>query len=334
MAENGRHRGRPYFPFAIQTISMILIRGWPRHEAAGCEQKPLPQNCALSVLIELKNMLFKRSREKELKMIWEVEKESARSHLVGTAHFFPHSFKTSLTRCLENARIVMFEGPLDEKNMARVVNSGLDTDSGYHLFDDLDRKTIDKITRALAPPCRGRNAYMVLNFRKFRVENPLYDMVKGMKPWLAFFTIWSNFLKTNGWKYSVDLEAFTIAEKLGKRIEYLETIEDQIGVLESLTRERIVAFLKRVDQWHDLASGYADYYLAGNLDKLRSSGLRFPSRHRSVINHRDKIFFDNMLDGFNTGNAVAFVGAPHVRGMSKLLHEAGFRITGPEIPDN
>jgi uncharacterized protein YbaP (TraB family) len=277
-------------------------------------------------------MLFKRSNEKKLKMIWEVEKESARSYLVGTAHFFPYSFKKSLTRCLENARVVMFEGPLDPQNMAKVVDSGLDPESSYHLFDDLDRQTVEKITRALAPPCRGRNAYMVLNLRKFRVENPLYDMVKGMKPWLAFFTIWSNFLKTNGWKYSVDLEAYTLAEKMGKKIGFLETIEDQIDVLENLSRERIVAFLNQVDQWHDLAAGYADRYLAGDLKRLKSQGLRFPSRHRSVINHRDKIFFDNMLDDFNTGNAVAFVGAPHVRGMSKLLREAGFRIDGPPIP--
>ncbi|MBW2483465.1 MAG: TraB/GumN family protein, partial [Deltaproteobacteria bacterium] len=143
-------------------------------------------------------MLFKRSKEKELKMIWDVEKDGSKSHLVGTAHFFPYSFKTSLTRCLENARIVMFEGPLDSENMQRVVNSGLDPDSDYHLFDDLDRKTIDKITRELAPPCRGRDTFMVLNLRKFRVENPLYDMIKGMKPWLAFFTIWSGFLKKIG----------------------------------------------------------------------------------------------------------------------------------------
>ena len=279
-------------------------------------------------------MLFKRYREKELKMIWEVEKDSARSHLVGTAHFFPHSFKTSLTRCMDNARVVMFEGPLDPESMAKVVDSGLDPESSYHLFDDLDGQTVEKITRALAPPCRGRNAYMVLNFRKFRVENPLYDMVKGMKPWLAFFTIWSNFLKTNGWKYSVDLEAYAIAEELGKRIEYLETIDDQIGVLESLTRERIVAFLKRVDRWHDLASGYADCYLAGDLKRLKSQGLRFPSRHRSVIHHRDRIFYENMLEHFKTGDAVAFVGAPHIRGVSKLLHEAGFRIDGPIIPDD
>jgi len=277
-------------------------------------------------------MLFQRSDEKELKMIWELEKDASRSNLVGTAHFFPHSFKTSLTRCLENARIVMFEGPLDPENMAKVVNSGVEHESGYHLFDDLDRKTIDKITRELAPKCRGRDTFMVLNFRKFRVENPLYDMVKGMKPWLAFFTIWSNFLKQNGWKYSVDLEAYTIAEALGKQIDFLETIEDQIGVLESLTRELIVAFLNRVDQWHELAQSYADCYLAGDLAKLKSTGLRFPSRHRSVINHRDRIFYKKMLGHFETGDAVAFVGAPHVRGVSKLLRESGFQIKGPLIP--
>ena len=65
-------------------------------------------------------------------MIWEVEKDGCKSHLIGTAHFFPHSFKTSLTRCLENARIVIFEGPLDPESMANVVNSGLDQEGGYH----------------------------------------------------------------------------------------------------------------------------------------------------------------------------------------------------------
>ena len=279
-------------------------------------------------------MLFKRSKEKELKMIWDVEKDGSKSHLVGTAHFFPYSFKTSLTRCLENARIVMFEGPLDSENMQRVVNSGLDPDSDYHLFDDLDRKTIDKITRELAPPCRGRDTFMVLNLRKFRVENPLYDMVKGMKPWLAFFTIWSGFLKKIGWKHSVDLEAYTIAAEMGKKIEFLESIEDQISVLESLSRERIVAFLNRVNQWHELARGYADCYLAGDLARLKSQGLRFPSRHRSVINHRDKIFYENMREHFSGGDTVAFVGAPHVRGVSRLLREDGFRITGPPIPED
>jgi uncharacterized protein YbaP (TraB family) len=266
-------------------------------------------------------------------MIWEVEKDHKRSYLVGTAHFFPYSFKTSLHRCLENADTVMFEGPLDPDNMARVVNRGIDNQSSYHIFDDLDRQSIDRITRELEPKCRGRNTFFILNLRKFNIENPLYEMVRGMKPWLAFFTIWSNYLKKNGWKYSVDLEGYSLAEGLGKPIVFLETIEEQINVLENLARDRIIDFLKRVDQWHELARDYVRCYLAADLEKIKSKGLRFPSRHHSVIDHRDKIFYERMLEYLDQGNATVFVGAPHVPGVSKLLSEDGYQIKGPGLPD-
>ena len=276
-------------------------------------------------------MFFSRSNEKELKMIWEVAKNHKRSYLVGTAHFFPYSFKKSLHRYLENAGTVMFEGPLDQDNMAKVVNRGLDNQSNYHIFDDLDRQSKYKITRELAPQGRGRNTFFILNLRKFKVENPLYEMVKGMKPWLAFFTIWSNYLKKNGWKYSVDLEGYTLAESLGKKIVFLETMEEQINVLENLTHDRIIDFLKRVDQWQELTQGYVGCYLAGDLKQIKSKGLRFPSRHRSVIDHRDKIFYERMREYLEQGDAVAFIGAPHVAGVSKLLCEDGYQIKGPSI---
>ena len=277
-------------------------------------------------------MFFRSSKEKELKMIWEVEKNRKKSYLVGTAHFFPYSFKTSLHRCLQNSRTVMFEGPLDPDNMTRVVDCGFDSRSKYHIFDDLDPNTIDRITHAIAPQCRNKDKFLIFNLRKFSLENPVYEMVKGMKPWLAFFTIWSNYLQKNGWKYSVDLEGYTIAGKLAKKIVFLETIEEQINVLENLSRERIIDFLKRVDQWHELAREYAACYLAGDLEKLKSKGLRFPSRHHSVINRRDWIFYERMFEYLDQGDAVAFVGAPHVRGMSKLMREDGYQISGPRIP--
>ena len=276
-------------------------------------------------------MFFRRSHEKELKMVWEVVKNHKRSYLVGTAHFFPYSFKTSLDRCLEDTGTVIFEGPLDPDNMAKVVEQGMDSQSGYHIFDDLDQRSIARITRELAPQCRGRNSFFILNLRKFSIENPLYEMVKGMKPWLAFFTIWSNYLKKNGWKYSVDLEGYNLAEGLGKKIVFLETIEEQINVLESLAHDRIIDFLKSVDHWQDLAQGYIKCYLAADLEQLRSKGLRFPSRHHSVIDYRDEIFFERMLEYLKQGNAVAFVGAPHVWGICKLLRADGFQIRGPGI---
>jgi uncharacterized protein YbaP (TraB family) len=139
-------------------------------------------------------------------------------------------------------------------------------------------------------------------------------------------------LKKNGWKYSVDLEGYSLAEGLGKNIVFLETIEEQIRVLENLTRDGIIDFLKRIDRWHDVAQGYIRCYLAADLEKLRSKGLRFPSRHPSVINYRDKIFCERMLVHLEQGNAVVFVGAPHMQGVCKLLLEDGFQIRGPNIP--
>ena len=82
-----------------------------------------------------------------------------------------------------------------------------------------------------------------------------------MKPWLAFFRIWSNYLQKNGWSYSVDLEGFDIAGQLGKEIVFLESIEEQIKVLENLSRERIIEFLKKVDRWPEMARDYASFYL-------------------------------------------------------------------------
>jgi uncharacterized protein YbaP (TraB family) len=277
-------------------------------------------------------MFFRRSKEKKLKMIWELDKNNKRSLLIGTAHFFPYSFKTSLANCLQNARTVIFEGPLDQDSMALVVNCGIDRQSDYHIFDDLDAKTIDRITHKIAPKCRDKDKFLIFNLRKFSIENPVSEMVKGMKPWLAFFTIWSNFLQKNGWIYSVDLEGYATARKLARKIVFLETIEEQITVLENLSRSRIVEFLKQVDRWPEQAQDYASCYLDADLGKLKTKGLRFPSRHRSVINHRDRIFCERMSDYLKQGDAVAFVGAPHVRGMSKLLLEDGYQITGPEIP--
>jgi len=239
-------------------------------------------------------MFFGRSDRKELKMIWQIERNRKRSFLVGTAHFFPYSFKNSLGRYLQDARTAIFEGPLDQDNMARVLNRGLDRQSGYHIFDDLDRKTIHRITHEITPRPRDKEKFLIFDLRKFTIENPVHEMVKGMKPWLAFFTIWSAYLQKNGWKYSVDLEGYTLAGQLNKEIIFLETIEEQINVLEAISRDRIIDFLKQIDQWPQLTRDYAESYLIGDLGKLRSRGLRFPSRHHSVIDRRDQIFYDRM----------------------------------------
>jgi uncharacterized protein YbaP (TraB family) len=271
-------------------------------------------------------MLFWKSKEKDFKMIWEVFKDGRRSFLIGTAHFFPYSFKKTFRKILSGAQTVAFEGPLDEVNMAKVVRAGTVAEDSYHLFDELDPQTVAAISDALKPACRDPNSFFIMDLCKMRLENPIYDLVKGMKSWLAFFTIWSDYLRENGWKYSVDFEAYTVARELGKKIVFFESIEEQIKVLESLSHERILEFLKNVDQWPQLAEAYVKSYLEGNLDKMKYMRLRFPSRHHSVIDHRDQIFYDRMQNYLKQGDLLAFVGAPHVRGIQRLLLEDGYEV--------
>ena len=270
-------------------------------------------------------MFFGKSKEKEMKMIWEVTKADKKSHLVGTAHFFPYSFRISLSRYLKDARAVLFEGPLDNDNMTKVVAAGTEENT-THLFDILDKQTVDRISEAIVPVCRHKSSYLFFNFRTLSQENPVYEMIRGMKPWFAFFTIWSNYLESKGWRHSVDYEAYTLAKEMGKEVAFLETIEEQIKVLESLSLERIQFFLERVDQWSEYAQAYVNAYLDGDLENLKSMWGRFPTRHSAVIGDRDEILYKRMLANLERGDAIAFVGAPHLRGISDLLRNDGYEI--------
>ena len=278
-------------------------------------------------------MFFKKNKEKDFKMIWEIRRNGKRSFLAGTAHFFPNSFRTSLSYYIEMARTVMFEGPLDKESMAKVVRAGTVPGMGASILDQLDKNIVEEMTGLLLPVCKGRNPFFLMNPRTLKMENFVYSLTKDMKPWLAFFTLWSTFLEKNGWKHSVDMEAYAIAGEMGKEVLFMETIEEQISVLEGLPRDRILAFLGRVQDWHTIARDYADCYLQGDLDRMKSTGLRFPSRHYSVIDRRDQLFFDRMQPYLETGDALVFVGAPHMKGIGQLLSAGGYETSGPSAPD-
>jgi uncharacterized protein YbaP (TraB family) len=284
-----------------------------------------------SLTKRIRMLFFGKSKEREMKMIWEVEKDGKRSFLIGTAHFFPFSFRTSLARHMERCGNVLFEGPLDPESMAKVVEAGHE-EGGPHLFDELDRQTVSAIARAVSAPTSGhRFPFLLLPLVSCGSDQTAYALIEGMKPWLAFFTIWSTFLKKKGWTYSVDMEAYNVAKKMGRNIIPMETIEEQIEVLEGLSHERIIAFLKRIDHWEAFAQGYVRTYLDGDLENLKSMGLAFPSRHFHAIGRRDRIFHERMLGYLDDGNTLVCVGAPHVRGLARLLAADGYQIRGNPI---
>jgi uncharacterized protein YbaP (TraB family) len=154
------------------------------------------------------------------------------------------------------------------------------------------------------------------------------SLVKGMTPWMAFFTLYYRFLEKNGWKYSVDMEAYGLALEMGKNVVFLETIEEQIDVLESVSQPQIIDFLRRIHHWDSYTRDFVKWYLEANLEKIWSNPYRFPTRSPLIIEDRDAIFYERMQQYVREGDAAVFVGVPHVVGIMRMLAADGYEIHG------
>jgi hypothetical protein len=251
---------------------------------------------------------------------------------VGTAHFFPYSFKASLSRLIREAAAVLFEGPLDPKSLAAIRASGISEEPAPHVLDALDRTTFNKIGEKVFPHCRRKTLEDAIALTVPDARHPLYPLTEKMKPWLTFFTVWSAYLERNGWRHSVDMEAYEAARTMDKQVIPMESVEEQVAVLEALSLERIVDFFNRVDHWDKYRRRYAQSFLEADLEWILSSATGFPSRHRTVIDGRDETFYHRMRPYLEEGAVVVCVGVPHVPGIGRFLEKDGFHIQGPPLP--
>jgi uncharacterized protein YbaP (TraB family) len=267
-------------------------------------------------------------KEKRLRTVWRVGKNSTFSFLVGTAHFSPISFRTALTKLVQGSETVLFEGPLDQESMAGVARYGSRGEDTPSVYEALDPAVIREINRQLADRSgRATMAGSFLDLINVKTSGFLEQHARGVRPWMAFFTTWSAFLN---WKHSMDVEAFHIARTLGREIAYLETIEDQLNALDGIPFERIVNYFNRFQQWSTHRERFSKIFLEGNLQNTLSVTGEFPTRCESIIGKRDPIFFQGIKASFEKGRTTAFVGVGHIPGIRKMFLEEGYRITQEE----
>ncbi len=263
------------------------------------------------------------SNEKPLRMIWRVEKNHRAAHLVGTAHFFPYSFARAFARLMQDAATVLFEGPLDDASSARIAEygrQGADAPTFVELLTPEAIRAIERILRHRLDNQNGDTWLLSLVERK-----PIYfeTFTRGVRPWAAFFSIWQTYL---GWKYSMDLQGYQIARKLGKPIHFLETLDEQLAVLDHIPLERIARQLNDIENWESYKNEYVKIFLDGDLEKMMTLTARFVTRGPVVVGARDQILFDRMKPIIERDDAVAFIGFPHIPGVTKLLRDDGYNV--------
>jgi len=264
-------------------------------------------------------------KEKRLRTVWRVEKNGKGSFLVGTAHFSPYSFRKALAGLVQESETILFEGPLDPASMAVVARYGCRGEDTPSVYDALAPAVIREINRQMAArsgPATAPGSYLDLIYPK--IGGFLEENARGVRPWMAFFATWSAFLN---WKHSMDMEAFHIARKLGRKIEHLETIEDQIEALDGIPFDRIVNYFNRFQHWSAHRELFARVFLEGNLQNYLSITGEFPTRCESIIGRRDPIFFKGIRASFENRQTTAFVGIGHIPGVRKMFLDEGYRVT-------
>ena len=265
---------------------------------------------------------------KRLRTVWRVDKDGRASFLVGTAHFSPYSFKKALIKLIQGVEMVLFEGPLDQESMDRVVQYGQKGENAPSLYKALHPDVIVEINKLLsARSSLQTTAVPYLDLIHPTISDFLEVHTRGVRPWMAFFTIWSAFLN---WKHSMDVEAFHIAQKLGKKIQYLETIEDQLEALDGIPFDRIVNYLNHIEHWKAHKEVFFKAFLEGDLQKFLSMTGEFPTRCDSIFAKRNPIFFKRMKTFFEKGKTAAFVGVAHIPGIQKMFLDEGCQVTQEE----
>ena len=257
-------------------------------------------------------------------MVWRIGKGSRGGYLVGTAHFFPYSLARPLTTLMREVETVIFEGPLDEASMSKIAEYGRQAQTSPSLEEALDPGVIRQINREFNDrwlPSSSAESHLQL-IRPSKMD-AVDVYVRGVRPWMAFFTLWSTYL---GWKYSIDMEAFHVSQRLGKKIEFLETIEEQLVALDEIPFERIVDYVNRFGQWKSYKEFFLKHFSTGDLEGLMSRTNRFPTRCESILGMRDTRFFERMAGFFETGRAMAFLGMSHIPSIQKMFLTAGYRV--------
>jgi hypothetical protein len=251
-------------------------------------------------------------------MAWEIERSDRRSILIGAAHFFPRHFRRDLRRLMGGARVVVLEGPLDEAATRKVIEAGKGTGG-----DQLYKATPDLIRARLGLYEAPLDVHQLLKSLVFgRQDQWLEEELRGLKPWAAFFGLWTRFRARQGWTHSMDLEAARTAADLGKPVVYLEPIEEQIAALDAVPVKRIVRFMH--EDWSAYCRSYERHYLAGELDALAANAQRFPTYCEPIIEARDPRLAERMLPELERGDACVVIGVAHCKGVLGQLRRQGY----------
>ena len=257
-------------------------------------------------------------------LLWEVRREGTPpSYLFGTMHLADSRLLVlppAAEVAFRQSRIFVLELYPDRAVAQRFAQaSQLDGESG--LDGLLPEPVFGRLVEVMSP--RGATP----------------ERLKRLKPWAALLLATT---APGGSGESLDITLYARARMLNKRVEELDSVEEQIAVFDSIPMDTQVTLLSAALDRHDALAAEMEEniqtYLAGDLGGLvrlarRNGGASAPGqRHQAVlekaiIHDRSVVMAYRLQAYLRRGGAFVAVGALHLygpKGMLALLAEDGW----------
>lgn len=269
-------------------------------------------------------LLFTSEAIAQQGILWQIDKGQAQpSFLLGTVHSddprimnLPPQIQTKF----DQADSFSAELKMDMLGMLQ--------SQGLMMFSD-GRKLSDLISKRRYQQCV-----------KLMAERGMPEMlVQQMKPWAVAAQL--NLPKSQSGIF-LDMMLYQQASAAGKQVYGLETIQEQMGVFESMTEKEQLIFLdesiKHVDEVPEMIGNIIRLYLARDLSGLKQYSDKLMQRNptalteifkKRLIVDRNQRMVERMQDRLDEGNAFIAVGALHLpgeAGILNLLQAQGYRI--------
>ena len=260
--------------------------------------------------------------------LWRVSSEKNSVYLLGSLHILKsdnYPLDNSIERAFDDSQILVLEVDLrsqtDPKTQHMMLAKGMLPEG-----DSLDKR-ISKKTYELA---RAKIAELGLDIAAF----------KQFKPWFFTMTLVLTKLQTLGFspQYGLDLHFFKKATQSGKQVLGLETFEQQIDMLDTLSEvsqdELVCQTVKELDILEQEMDTILKAWSTGDIKLLDETMLKslkeYPAIYKVLITQRNNSWATK-IESFlkQEKNYMVVVGAGHLagrQGLVELLKKKGYSI--------
>lgn len=263
--------------------------------------------------------------------LWTVEKDGKKLYLFGSMHLLPAQVKwrrAEIDDAIAAAKVFVFEAPVGGGSsgaMSSFIESGGKLKEGTTLQSILPADLYEKVEDA-----------------SWKVNYPPM-LLKQFRPWLAavslelFSYIKAGFSTYYGVDYLIENEA----KEANRKIEYLESVEEQLSFFSRLDRkieidylrETVRSILEEPNAPADLVNSWSSGKPDGITRILESAFAKVPILRSQLLVARNKNWVPKLEAMIKAPDTYfVTVGVGHLVGPDSvvaLLKAKGYKITGP-----